>query len=31
MFPNPNYHEPVPDGMKWAIRHLPYFGRWFRF
>ncbi len=31
MFPNPNYHEPVPEGMKWAIRHLPYFGRWFRF
>jgi len=31
MFPNPNYHEPVPDGMKWALRHLPYFGRWFRF
>ena len=31
MFPNPNYHEPVPDGMRWAIRHLPFFGRWFRF
>lgn len=31
MFPNPNYHEPVPEGHKWAIRHLPFFGRWFRF
>ncbi len=31
MFPNANYHEPVPDGQKWAIRHLPFFGRWFRF
>ena len=31
MFPNPNYHEKVPDGQKWAIRHLPFFGRWFRF
>jgi 4-hydroxyacetophenone monooxygenase len=31
MFPNPNYHERVPEGQKWAIRHLPFFGRWFRF
>ena len=31
MFPNPNYHEKVPAGQKWAIRHLPFFGRWFRF
>ncbi|MDH5236586.1 MAG: NAD(P)/FAD-dependent oxidoreductase [Acidimicrobiia bacterium] len=31
MFPNPNYHEPVPEGDKWAMRHLPFYGRWFRF
>ncbi len=31
MFPNPIYHDPVPEGQKWAIRHLPFFGRWFRF
>lgn len=31
MFPNPNYHRPVPPGDKWAMRHLPYYGRWFRF
>jgi 4-hydroxyacetophenone monooxygenase len=31
MFPNPNYHRPVPAGDKWAMRHLPYYGRWFRF
>ena len=31
MFPNPNYHRPVPDGDRWAMRHLPYYGRWFRF
>ena len=30
-FPNPNYHRAVPDGERWAIRHLPFFGRWFRF
>jgi 4-hydroxyacetophenone monooxygenase len=31
MFPNPNYHRQVPDGDRWAIRHLPFYGRWFRF
>jgi 4-hydroxyacetophenone monooxygenase len=31
MFPNPNYHEPVGAGKKWALRHLPYYGRWYRF
>lgn len=31
MFPNPNYHRPVPPGDKWAMSHLPYYGRWFRF
>jgi 4-hydroxyacetophenone monooxygenase len=31
VFPNPNYHRAVPDGERWAIRHLPFYGRWFRF
>jgi 4-hydroxyacetophenone monooxygenase len=31
MFPNPNYHEQVGDGVRWALRHLPYYGRWYRF
>jgi 4-hydroxyacetophenone monooxygenase len=31
MFPNPNYHERVGDGVKWALEHLPYYGRWYRF
>ncbi|WP_412535080.1 flavin-containing monooxygenase [Mycolicibacterium sp. D5.8-2] len=31
MAPNVSYHEPVPDGDRWAIRHLPYYGRWLRF
>jgi 4-hydroxyacetophenone monooxygenase len=31
MFPNPLYHAPVPPGVQWAIRHLPFYGRWFRF
>jgi 4-hydroxyacetophenone monooxygenase len=31
VFPNANYHRRVPDGERWAIRHLPFYGRWFRF
>ncbi|TPG33654.1 flavin-containing monooxygenase [Mycolicibacterium hodleri] len=31
MFPNPNYHEPVGAGIRWALRHLPFYGRWYRF
>ena len=31
MFPNLHYHEPVPEGDRWAMRHLPFYGRWFRF
>jgi 4-hydroxyacetophenone monooxygenase len=31
MFSNPAYHAPVPQGDRWAMRHLPFYGRWFRF
>ena len=31
MFPNPNYHEQVGAGVRWALEHLPYYGRWYRF
>ena len=31
MFPNPNYHEPVEPGVRWAMRHLPFYARWYRF
>ena len=31
MFPNPNYHEPTGPGVAWATRHLPAYGRWYRF
>ena len=31
MFANPNYHEKVGAGKKWALKHLPYYGRWYRF
>ncbi|BBX71338.1 flavin-containing monooxygenase [Mycolicibacterium psychrotolerans] len=31
MFPNPMYHEGVPDGVRWAMDNLPYYARWYRF
>jgi 4-hydroxyacetophenone monooxygenase len=31
VMPNPIYHAPVPDGETWAMRHLPFYGRWVRF
>ena len=31
MFPNPNYHDSVGPGVRWALRHLPFYGRWYRF
>ena len=31
MFPNPNYHATSGPGIRWALRHLPFYGRWYRF
>ncbi len=31
MFPNPSYHDKVGPGVQWALRHLPFYGRWYRF
>lgn len=31
MFPNPSYHESVGRGVRWALEHLPFYGRWYRF
>ena len=31
MFPNPNYRAAVGPGVRWALRHLPFYGRWYRF
>ena len=30
MFPNPDYHKRVGGGVKWALQHLPFYGRWYR-
>jgi 4-hydroxyacetophenone monooxygenase len=29
--PNPNYHEGVSEGKKWALAHIPFYLRWYRF
>lgn len=31
MSPNPMYHRRVSAGKKWCLRHVPYYGRWYRF
>ncbi|MEU9806700.1 NAD(P)/FAD-dependent oxidoreductase [Mycobacterium sp. NPDC050853] len=31
MFPNAMYHDQVEDGVRWAMKHLPFYGRWYRF
>jgi 4-hydroxyacetophenone monooxygenase len=31
MFPNPDYHATVPEEVKWLLKHLPYYARWYRF
>lgn len=31
MFPNPGYRDAVGPGVSWAMQHLPFYGRWFRF
>ncbi|MDR7096023.1 flavin-containing monooxygenase [Hydrogenophaga laconesensis] len=31
MLPTPNYHDDIKPGMMWLLRHIPYYGRWFRF
>jgi 4-hydroxyacetophenone monooxygenase len=28
---NPDYAKRVDDGVKWALRHIPFFAEWFRF
>ena len=29
--PTPNYHDDVPEGMKWLLHHVPYYAQWYRF
>jgi 4-hydroxyacetophenone monooxygenase len=29
--PTVNYHDDVTPGMKWLLRHVPYYEKWYRF
>lgn len=29
--PTPNYHDDVSAGMKWLLKHVPYYAKWYRF
>ncbi|HEY5049225.1 MAG TPA: NAD(P)/FAD-dependent oxidoreductase [Rhizomicrobium sp.] len=29
--PTPDYHEPVGEGQKWLLKHVPYYAQWYRF
>lgn len=31
MYPNPAYHDAVPEGKKWVLKHFPYYASWYRF
>lgn len=30
LVPTPEYHDEVPDGMRWLLDHVPGYGQWFR-
>jgi 4-hydroxyacetophenone monooxygenase len=29
--PTPNYHDPVTAGKQWALEHVPFYEKWYRF
>lgn len=31
MSPNPRYHAKVSEEKTWLLRHVPFYGRWYRF
>ncbi len=31
LLPSPIYHDKVPDGVRWALRHIPFYANWNRF
>ena len=31
LLPSPIYHEAVPEGVRWALRHIPFYANWNRF
>ena len=31
LLPTPSYHDDLKPGMQWLLKHVPFYGRWFRF
>ena len=31
MFPTDDYHDPVSDGERWLLKHVPFYASWYRF
>lgn len=31
MLPTATYHDDLKSGMQWLLKHVPFYGRWFRF
>ena len=31
MIPSAHYHHDVPEGKKWLLEHVPFYGKWYRF
>ena len=29
--PRPDYHEKIPKGKHWLLKHVPFYSKWFRF
>jgi len=29
--PVPTYHDDTPEGLRWLLRHVPYYAHWYRF
>jgi len=30
-FHHPNYHREIAPGLKWALKHIPFYSQWYRF
>ncbi|MCB9725796.1 MAG: NAD(P)/FAD-dependent oxidoreductase [Spirochaetaceae bacterium] len=31
LLPTPDYHAPVPEGLRWLFEHVPHYAAWYRF
>jgi 4-hydroxyacetophenone monooxygenase len=31
LLPQPIYHDAIPDGVRWLLRHMPFYANWNRF